>query len=56
MLIAMLLIIGGIEMNSGSNCDSNVINYGLLNGQAVGRKAALVHNIITDHKFDVLRF
>jgi len=54
MLIAMLLIIGGIEVNPGPNFNSKFINFGLLNGQSVGRKAALVHDIIADYKFDVL--
>jgi hypothetical protein len=49
MLTEMLLIIGGIEINPDPNFDSNLINYGLLNGQAVGRKAAFVLDIIADH-------
>jgi len=54
MLIAMLLIIWGIEVNPGPNFNSKFINFGLLNGQSVGPKAALVHDIIADDKFDVL--
>jgi len=54
MLIVMLLLIGGIEVNPGPNFNSKFINFGLLNGQSVGRKAALVHDIIADYKFDVL--
>ena len=41
-------------MNPGPNFNSKFINFGLLNGQSVVHKAALVHVIIADYKFDVL--
>ena len=46
MLIAILLIIGGVEVNPGPNFNSKFINFGLLNSQSVVREAALVHDII----------
>ena len=54
MHIAMLLIIWGVAVNPGPNFNSKFINFGLRNSQSVVRKAALVHDIIADYKFDFL--
>ena len=53
-LIATLLIIGGIETNPGPNFNGKCINFGLLNAHSVGHNAAIVHDVISDNKFDVL--
>jgi hypothetical protein len=54
MLIALLLIIGCVESNPGPRFNGQCINFALLNAHSVGRKAALVHDVIADHQFDVV--
>jgi hypothetical protein len=53
-LIALLLIIGGVETNPGPGFNGQRINFGLLNAHSVGRKAALVHDVRAEHRFDVV--
>jgi hypothetical protein len=54
MLTALLLIIGGVESNPGPRFNGQCINFGLLNAHSMGRKTALVNDVIADHRFDVV--
>lgn len=50
-LVALLLLLGGIENNPGPSASSSV---GLLNARSACHKAALIHDVIADNKLDTL--
>ena len=66
--IAFLLLIGNVELNPGpaNNTrrfisrkqkvprNSNKINFGCMNVRSAVRKAALIHDVIRDHKLDLV--
>jgi hypothetical protein len=52
-LIALLLLIGNVEPNPGPQCHGT-ISFGLLNARSAVYKAALIHDVISDHHLDVV--
>ena len=55
-LVAMILLLGGVETNPGpaaSTAQSGAA-FGLLNARSVVHKATLIHDVIADHRLDVL--
>jgi len=55
-LVAMILLLGGIETNPGPAASTarSGVAFGLLNARSVVHKAALIHDVIADHQLDVL--
>ena len=51
--IASLLLIGNVEPNPGPQCHGT-ISFGLLNARSAVNKAALIHDVISDHHLDVV--
>ena len=56
MFVAVLLLIAGIERNPGPSTSGTQqkINVGVLNSRSIVNKAALIHDVITDHRLDML--
>ena len=53
-LIAFLLLIGNIEPNPGpAATTSPLLNVGLMNARSAVHKAALIHDVVTDHRLDL---
>jgi len=52
-LVAPLLLIGGIELNPGPSASPSSC-MGLLNSRSACHKAALIHDVIADKKLDIL--
>jgi len=57
-VVAILLLLGGVESNPGPQAtaaaDKSTTPFGLLNARFAGHKAALIHDVIADHRLDVL--
>lgn len=54
-LVTILLLMSGIESNPGpSTSDLRTISLGVLNSQSIVKKAALIHDVIADHRLDLL--
>jgi len=64
LLIALLLSIGNIEVNPGPQyqttmnfgllkCADPCVNFGLLNARSAVHKAALIHDVLSDHHLDL---
>lgn len=51
-LVALLLLLGGVESNPGPPASSSVM--GLLNARSARHKAALIHDVIADKRLDLL--
>ena len=56
MLVALLLLLGGVETNPGpSAADAQTgVTVGLLNARSAVHKAALIHDVVADRSLDVL--
>jgi len=52
-LVALLLLLGGIEVNPGPSTSPSSF-VGLLNSRSACHKAALIHDVIADSKLDIL--
>jgi len=52
-LVALLLLLGGVENNPGPSASSSS-SVGLLNSRSACHKAALIHDVISDNKLDIL--
>jgi len=50
MCVALILLLGGIESNPGPG----VLKLGVLNVHSGLKKAPLIHDVIADHKLDLL--
>jgi len=56
-VVALLLLLGGVEYNPGplsSITAGSSTALGLLNARSARQKAALIHDVIADHRLDVL--
>ena len=49
-LIALLLLMGNVEPNP----DPQTINFGLLNARSSVNEAALIHDVVNDHRLDIV--
>ena len=47
-----MLLVAGVEPNPGP--PTTTVSLGLLNARSVVSKAALVHDVISDHRLDIL--
>ena len=52
-LVALLLLLGGVENNPGPAA-SSLSSVGLLNSRSACHKAALIHDVITDNKLYIV--
>lgn len=56
--ITLLLLLGGVESNPGppsaTTAYKSMMSFGLLNARSARHKAALIHDVIADHRLDVL--
>jgi exonuclease III len=56
-VVSFLLLIAGVEPNPGSpsaGAADRFLQFGLLNSRSAVRKAASIHDVIADHKLDVI--
>ena len=58
-LVALLLLLGGVELNPGPTISArstprDALSLGVLNVRSARRKAALIHDVIDDHRLDAL--
>jgi len=58
-LVALLLLLGGVELNPGPMTSArstprHTLPLGVLNARSARCKAALIHDIIDDHRLDAL--
>jgi len=57
-VVAILLLLGGVESNPGppavAAADKSTMSFGLLNARSARHKAALIHDVIADHRLEVL--
>jgi hypothetical protein len=49
--VALLLVLGGVELNPGPAAP---LALGVINARSAVQKAALLHDVITDHRLDLL--
>ena len=52
-LVALLLLLGGVESNPGPSVPSSS-SMGLLNARSARHKAPLIHDVITNNRLDLL--
>ena len=53
--LAFLLLIAGVESNPGpENTSSSATNFGLINARSMIQKTALIHDVISDNRLDLL--
>ena len=57
-IVALLLLLGGVETNpdppSAITAIRPTTSFGVLNARSARHKAALIHDVIADHRLDVL--
>ena len=57
-VVALLLLLGGVETNPGPpsavTAITSTTSLGVLNARSARHKAALIHDVIADHRLDVL--
>jgi len=58
-LVALLLLLGGVELNPGPTTSARLtprdtLPLGVFNVRSARRKAALIHDVIDDHRLDAL--
>ena len=53
-LVALILLLGGVEANPGPTTSNSSVSFGLVNACSVVHKAAPLHDLIADRKLDVL--
>src|ERR1051325_7743899 len=51
--VMILLLMAGVKLNPGSTASTQMLKFGLLNARSIANKAALLHDIITDHRLDM---
>ena len=55
MFLAFLLLIAGVESNPGpENTSSFATNFGLINARFMIQKTALIHDVISDNRLDLI--
>ena len=57
--MALLLLLGGVQLNPGPTISArstprDALSLGVLNVRSARRKAALIHDVIDDHRLDAL--
>ena len=53
--LAFLLLIAGIETNPGpATTSTSATNFGLINARSIVNKTALIHDVISDNRLDLL--
>src|SRR5664279_3258169 len=54
-VVTFLLLVAGVEPNPGPpSVSRRPVQFGLLNARSAVRKAASIHDVIADHKLDVV--
>jgi len=53
-IVAILLLLGGVELNPGPTSPRDAMTSGLLNVRSAVNKAALIHDVVADHQLDLL--